>query len=705
MNYKNNSTPPIAIKKPQTTTFHGHSRVDDYAWLRDTSWQEVLKDPSKLDPQIRAYLEAENLYTTQQLADTEDLQALIFQELKAKTPERYNSAAIKNKGFVYGHGFVEGANYPYIARATYEDHKSISEFANRPNDVILDGEVEQVGNSYFTFGATFPDPKNELLLWSYDNKGSEYYSIKVRDMSNNRDKEDLVINAAATAIWDENSAGFYYIELNDQQRPTKLFYHKLGTTQAEDILIYENNTLGLFMHISRSKANGYIFLSIHDHQSNEIRVIDPKDPYKTQLVRAQEGETQYELVDAGDRFYILTNLNEAEDFQIMQTSSLDYDPSNWQPLIEHKAGRLILDISVSKNYLAWKQIENAVEQIIIYNRTTGEQEAINFAEETYSLQFLGFNEYDADVLRFNYSSFRTPSITYDYDITAQTKLVAKEQIIPSAYNPDDYIIKKIMAPAADGELIPISFVYRKDTKLDGSAATLLYGYGSYGINMPAGFKIDIFPLLDRGMVYAIAHIRGSQEKGTNWYKSGKKLSKINTFTDFIAAADCLVDSKISAAGKIVAFGGSAGGLLMGAIANMAPEKFAAIIAAVPFVDALNTILDETLPLTPPEWTEWGNPITDKEVYDYMLSYSPYDNVERKDYPAILAIGGLTDPRVTYWEPAKWVAKLREYKTDDNMLLLKTQMEGGHQGASGRFTRLKEIALFYSFALKAIGYKA
>jgi oligopeptidase B len=420
------------------------------------------------------------------------------------------------------------------------------------------------------------------------------------------------------------------------------------------------------------------------------------------LVKAREPGIQYDLEEGGDVFFILTNSGGAKDFRIMTAPVADPREENWTELVPHEPGRLILSIMGFRDYLVRLERKEGLPRIVVRNRATGDEHVVAFEEEAYSLGLSGSYEYDTDIIRFSYSSMTTPAQVYDYDMRTRERVLLKTQEVPSGHNPDDYVTRRLLAAAPDGELVPVSLLYRKDTPLDGTAPCLLYGYGSYGIAIPASFNTNCLSLVDRGFVYAIAHVRGGKDKGYGWYEDGKRDRKENTFTDFIAAARHLVAQRLTSHDRLVAQGGSAGGMLMGAIANMAPEAFAGIIAEVPFVDVLNTMLDATLPLTPPEWPEWGNPIESEQDYRTIAAYSPYDNVSAQAYPPVLAVAGLTDPRVTYWEPAKWVARLRERKTDDNPVLFRINMDAGHAGASGRFSRLEEIAYGYAFALKVVG---
>ena len=457
------------------------------------------------------------------------------------------------------------------------------------------------------------------------------------------------------------------------------------------------------MDVSGTRANDWIMIGINDHETSEYRLLRANEPFaEPKLVAVRETGLQYDLEEGGDVFFILTNADEAKDFKIMTAPVENPVRANWKELVPHEPGRLILAVLGFSHHMVRLERKDGLPRIVVRDRATGEEHFISFDEEAFSLGLSGSYEYNTEVTRFTYSSMTTPAQVFDYNMRSRERVLLKTQEVPSGHDPDRYVTRRLMAPAADGELVPISLMYHRDTPLDGSAPCLLYGYGSYGITVPAAFNTNCLSLVDRGFVYAIAHVRGGKDKGYGWYDDGKRAKKMNTFTDFIACARHLVAERYTAHDRIVAQGGSAGGMLMGAIANMAPESFGGIVAEVPFVDVLTTMLDASLPLTPPEWPEWGNPIASADDYGTIAAYSPYDNVAALDYPPILALAGLTDPRVTYWEPAKWVARLRERKAGDNPVLFKINMESGHAGASGRFSRLEEIAYIYAYALKVTG---
>ena len=687
---------PIAAKNPVSDTRHGITRTDDYAWLRDDNWQGVFKDPKVLKADIRTHLEAENTYSATLLEPLKPLQTALAAEMRGRIKEDDESVPSPDGPWAYGSSFVTGGEQPRFYRVPRAD-------MNAERTILLDGDKEASGKDYFKIGAANHAHDHSQLLWSYDDQGSEYYTLKIRNADTLIDMDDQIKDTAGGGVFDAAGKGVFYCKMDDNHRPSKLYYHLIGTDQSEDKLIYEEADSGFFMGVGGTDLNDFIVINIHDHQTSEIRLIPANDPLSAPImVQPRETGIEYDFEAGGDEFFILTNADGAEDFKIMQAPIHAPSRSNWRDLVPHQQGRLIIAVAAYARHLVWLERDNGLPRIVIMDRKSGEQHAISFDEEAFSLGLQGAMEYDTDTIRFNYSSMTTPSQLYDYNMATRTRTLLKTQSVPSGHDANDYVTKRVFAKGYDGADVPISLMYHKDTKLDGSAPCLLYGYGSYGITIPASFNTNCLSLATRGFVYAIAHIRGGKDKGQAWYDRGKHLHKTNTFKDFIAAAHHLCDEGFTSKGKVVAQGGSAGGMLMGAIVNMEPELFAGIIAEVPFVDVLNTMLDDTLPLTPPEWPEWGNPITTKADYDMIASYSPYDQVSSLPYPPILAIAGLTDPRVTYWEPAKWVAKIRDHTTSDNPSLFKVNMSAGHGGSSGRFSRLDEVALNYAFALGVTG---
>jgi oligopeptidase B len=690
--------PPHASKKPLTSAHHGVTLTDDYAWLRADNWQDVMRDPSVLDPAIRAHLEAENAYTKATMIETEPLQATLFAEMKGRIKEDDSSVPANDGPWAYGSSFVTGGQYPLLTRRPR---------AGGPETILLDGNAQSKDKAYWQMGAAAHSPDHTYLAYAVDEKGSELFTIRIRDLETGRDLDDAIPDTRSSVVWSADSRTLFYVRLDDNQRPLFVYRHTLGTPVADDVLVYEEKDTGFYVGVGKTQSGDYVLIDIHDHQTSEVFLIDAKAPTSApRLIAPRRFGHEYgveHVTRAGvDSLIITTNSGNAEDFRICSVPITDPSEKNWTEFLPHKPGRLILDVTAFKGHLARLEREDGLPRIVIHRWSDGAEHAIAFPEEAYSLGLSGGYEFDTTMIRFTYSSMTTPAQVFDYDMETRERTLRKTQEVPSGHTPSDYVTRRIYAPAKDGELVPISLLYRRDTKLDGTAPLFLYGYGSYGIAMPASFSTTRFSLVDRGFIFAIAHVRGGKDKGYRWYTGGKMATKLNTFTDFIAAGEHLVAEGFTTTGRIVANGGSAGGMLMGVVANMAPDLFLGIIADVPFVDVLNTMLDDTLPLTPPEWPEWGNPIASKTEFDMIRSYSPYDNVEAKAYPHMFAFAGLTDPRVTYWEPAKWIAKLREKNTSNNLVLLKTNMEGGHGGASGRFDSLKEVAFDYAFAMKIAG---
>mgnify|MGYP000985856678 CR=1 FL=1 len=688
-------TAPIATRRPHSFTTHGITLTDDYAWLKDPNWQEVLRDPSVLDPDIRAYLEAENAYTEALLGHTGDLQRKLVAEMRGRIKEDDSSVPAPDGPFAYFRKFRDGGQHALHCRMPRDGGEV---------QVLLDGDQLAAGHDYFRFGEVRHSLDHALCAWAADTKGSEYFTVRIRSWATGEDSAiDVIEETDGGVVWSADSQAFFYVKLDVNHRPMQVWRHRLGTAQAEDTLVYEEKDTGWFTHIHESSSGRFCVIAGGDHETSELWLIDLADPdAKPRLVAAREEGIQYSLGDRGDQLFILTNADDAIDFKIVLAPLDAPERANWRDLIPHRPGIYVDDFELYAGHLARLERANALPSIVIRDLATNEEHAIAFAESAYSLDSLGGYEFETTNLRIAYSSMTTPSEVYDYDMVTRQRVLRKREEIPSGHDPANYVTTRIMALSHDGAEVPVSILHRKDLPRDGSAPLLLYGYGSYGYEMDAAFSASRLSLVDRGFVYAIAHIRGGADKGWGWYLDGKRDKKTNTFEDFAAAARALIANNYTAPKRIVGHGGSAGGMLMGAVANRHGELFAGLVAEVPFVDVLNTMLDDSLPLTPPEWPEWGNPIESEADFKTILSYSPYDNVAAKDYPAILAMGGLADPRVTYWEPAKWVARLRATMTGGGPVLLRTNMGAGHGGASGRFKRLDEVAIVYAFALWAVG---
>jgi oligopeptidase B len=686
-------TPPRAPRRPLTSIQHGIARVDDYAWLRASNWQAVMRDPEALASDIRAQLEAENAYTSDAMADTEALQQRLFAEMKGRIKEDDSSVPAPDGTFSYYTRFVTGGQHPLFCRVKRDGGEE---------RVLVDGNALAKHHTYFRIANVAHSPDHKLIAYAVDTKGSEFYAVQIIEAETGAIVDDRIVDNNGSFEWASDSRTLLYVWLDDEHRPRKALRHAIGSS-GPDALIYEQPDPGYFLGLGATQDRRLLLLSVHDHETAEVSLIDAENPLSApRLVSPREPEHDYSVEHHGDRLIILTNSDGAEDYRIVEAPVDDPGREHWREIEPHRPGRLILEIVAFKDYLVRLEREDGLPRIVIRRFADGTEHEIAFAEEAYALGISPGFEYDTRTLRFTYSSMTTPAQVFDYDMETRERALRKTQEIPSGHDPANYVTRRVMAPAKDGETVPVSLLYRKGTPLDGTAPLLLYGYGAYGMSIPAAFSTNALSLVDRGFVYAIAHVRGGKDKGYRWYKDGKREKKVNSFTDFIAAGDYLARQGFTSRGRIVAHGGSAGGMLMGAVANMAPDLFLGVIAEVPFVDVLTTMLDASLPLTPPEWPEWGNPIGSAEAYRTIAAYSPYDNVKAQPYPHILALAGLTDPRVTYWEPAKWVAKLRELKTGDRLLLLRTNMDAGHAGASGRFERLKEVALAYAFALKIVG---
>jgi len=688
------ATPPIADKRPFTKTTHGRRLDDPYAWLAASNWRDVLRHPKKLPADIAALVKAENAYCDRVVAPLKALRKTLVAELRGRIKEDDSDVPEADGPYAYYGRFRDGAEHSIYCRTPRD---------GGPETILLDGEALAKGHEFFDLGETAHSPDHTQLAWSVDDAGSELYAILTRSLSDGVDRPDVVTDTDGSIVWSADARAFFYVHIDDNHRTSQVFLHIVGTDPAQDRLIIEEPDGAWFVSLSESRCKRFGIVSIHGHDASECWLIDLNAPQSPpRLVAHRENSLRYEVEPHGDRIFILNNAEGADDFRISVAPLAATGRDNWRDVVAHRPGAIIVGVTVFKNYLVWLTRENSLPTISIRDLTTNDEHLIAFDEEAYALGLDPGLEFDTNCLRFSYSSMTTPEEIWDYDMALRTRVLRKRQEIPSGHDPANYVTRRLFATAPDGETVPITLLHRVDfTPCGDGAPLLLYGYGAYGHALSASFDEDALSLVDRGFVYAIAHVRGGTDKGWRWYEQGKLANKPNSFADYLAVARHLIAQGYTSAGAIVAQGASAGGMLMGAVVNLAPELFAGVIAGVPFVDVLHTMLRDDLPLTPPEWLEWGNPLADAEVYDRIAAYSPYDNVRAQAYPPILIIAGLTDPRVTYWEPLKWVAKLRATMTGGGPTLLHTHMGAGHAGASGRFEALEDTALEFAFALACV----
>ncbi|MBX2991566.1 MAG: S9 family peptidase [Bacteroidetes bacterium] len=677
-NDMNARQPPMAEIKPHTLEKHGSIRTDNYYWLRERD-----------NPQVLEYLNAENRYTDAVMAPAKQLEQKLFEEMKGRIKQTDLSVPYKLDDYFYYTKYESGKEYPIYCRKQGS--------LDAREEVMLDGNEMARGHGFFTIGSTAVSSEQDVLAFTLDTVGRRFYTIRFRNLRTGELLPDEIRSSTANIAWaNDNKTLFYTKQDPATLRAHRVYRHRLGTDASQDTLVYEEEDSTFSCSVFRTKSKQYIMIASRQTLSTEYRYCDANTPDgQFRIIMSRMDNHEYSVEHFESNFYIRTNYK-AKNFRLMRTPVLDTRMLSWRDVIIHRRGTLLEGFAIFKDFLVVIERKNGLRQIRVLPWSGGEH-YIQFDETVYAVS-VGINpDFETHLLRYNYQSLVTPNSVVEYDMARRTRTVLKQDEVLGGYNPDRYQTERVFAKAPDGLLVPISLVYRKGMRRNADNPLLLYGYGSYGISTEATFASNRLSLLDRGFIYAIAHVRGGQELGREWYEDGKMLKKKNTFTDFIACAEFLIQERYTTPRKLFAQGGSAGGLLMGAVMNMAPNFFKGIVATVPFVDVVTTMLDETIPLTTSEYDEWGNP-NEKEYYDYMLSYSPYDNVEPKNYPNLLVMTGLHDSQVQYWEPAKWVAKLRALKTDDNLLLLKTNMEAGHGGSSGRFRRLRETALQYAFML-------
>jgi len=674
--------PPKAAIRPHAMTLHGHTRIDNYYWLNERE-----------NPEVLAYLEAENQYADACLKHTEPLQEQLFKEITGRIKQDDNSVPIKIRDYYHYTRFEEGKEYPIYCR---KKHSLEAE-----EEVVLDGNALAEGHAFFDIGEVSLSEDDRLLAYSVDTVSRRIYTVYVKDLTTGELVGEPVTGTSGNVVWASDNQTLFYGVKDETLRPCKIMRHRLGTNPKDDVTVFEETDETFVTYISKTKSRKYLIINSESTLSSECRVLESDHPQgEFRVFQERQPDMLYGIDHYGEHFYIQTNADGAKNYKIMRTPVGLTEKQNWEEIVAPREQVMIEGFTIFSRFFVIEEREGGLVKIRVKTWDGATDYYIDFGEPAYTASVGANPDFDAVTVRYAYTSMTTPSSVFEWDMERCTKTLLKQQEIVGGYNPNDYVTERLMAPSHDGVLVPISIVYKRGLSKNGQNPLVLYGYGSYGSSMDAYFSLARLSLLDRGFVWAIAHIRGGEEMGRQWYEDGKMLHKKNTFLDFIACAEHLINEGYTSPQKMFAMGGSAGGLLVGAVVNMRPDLWKGVIAQVPFVDVVTTMLDESIPLTTGEYDEWGNP-NEKEYYDYILSYSPYDNVEAKDYPAMLITTGLHDSQVQYWEPAKWAAKLRALKTDYNPLYLKTEMDYGHGGASGRFEGYKEVALEYAFMLDVL----
>ncbi len=678
---------PVAEVSPKELEIHGDKRVDDYYWLNERE-----------NPKVVSYLEAENAYLEKVMAHTERFQQELFDEMVGRIKQDDESVPYRYDDYYYYTRYVEGGEYPLYCR------KNGSLDANE--EIMLDVNKMAEGHEFYSVRGVDVSSGQDIAAYAVDTIGRRKYTIHFRNLASGEDLPDVITDVTGNMDWAEDNQTLFYARQDPETlRSYQIWRHTLGTEPSEDVLVYEENDEEFSVGVLKTKSRKFLMIRSTQTLSSEYRFLNSTDPSgEFRLILKREDDHEYNVDHFGDHFYIKTNW-QAKNFRLMKAPvSRPGDKNGWVGVIPHRDDVLLENFEIFRDHLVLAERKDGLIRLRVRPWSGDGEHYIDFAEPAY-LAYVGINpSFDTSVLRYNYTSMTTPSTVFDYDMKSREKTLKKQDEILGGFDQENYVTERLWAPARDGKRVPISLVHRKGFRKDGSRPLLLYGYGSYGYTIDASFRPDRLSLIDRGFTFAIAHIRGSETLGRAWYEDGKLLHKKNTFTDFIDAAEYLVAEKYADPEQVFAYGGSAGGLLMGTVANMQPDLWKGVVAAVPFVDVVTTMLDDSIPLTTGEYDEWGNP-NEKEYYDYMLSYSPYDNIEAKGYPNLLVTTGLHDSQVQYWEPAKWVAKLRAMKTDRNRLLLHTEMEAGHGGTTGRFKRYKTTALIYGFVLDLAGIRS
>jgi len=687
---------PVAPKDAKVLNEHGVERTDDYYWMRLTDEQKKAEQPDEKTAKVLKYLNEENSYRKDMMSHLENYQDKLYNEIIGRIKQTDMSVPYKDNGYFYKTKYTEGKEYPIFVRQK-ENLKNAEEVLLNVNDLAAD-------YSYYQIGGRSVSPDNKLMIYGQDTLSRRIYTLQVKDLESGTLLKDKIEGTSGGGVWANDNKTFFYTKKDPKTlRSFQIYRHSLGTPQSQDVLIYEETDDTFYSFVYKSKSDQYIIIGSNHTLTTEYRYLNADNPtgdFTLFEPRDMKGELEYYVSHYGDHWYIRTN-EDAPNFKMMKTDLGKTGKAHWTEIIAHRSDIFLEDFELFKDFYVLTERINGINELRIKTWDDREDYHIKMQEEAHLAYATTNMDFDTDILRFGYQSMKTPGSLFDYNMKTKEQVLLKQSEVVGDFSSDNYKSDRIYTTARDGVKVPVSIVYHKDTKIDGNAPCLLYAYGSYGSSMDPYFSSVRLSLLDRGFVYAIAHIRGGQELGKQWYEDGKKLKKKNTFYDFIDCGKDLIAKGYADEERLFAMGGSAGGLLMGAVTNMEPGMWKGVVAAVPFVDVVTTMLDETIPLTTFEFDEWGNP-KDKEYFDYMLSYSPYDNVEKKDYPALLVTTGLFDSQVQYWEPAKWVAKMRDYKTDSNPLLMYCNMDTGHGGASGRFEKHKESAMEYAFLLDLAG---
>lgn len=731
--------PPVADRLAYQRQLHGLSWTDYYHWMRAENWQECVDDPSLLPEPIKNYLTAENHWFEHVMSDTSDLQAALVKEMRSRIQDVDQSLPDEYRQWCYVERYEEGDEYARYYRysrdgvdayagenlrvsasegtsasagasssssagagagASASASVSVSDDTSVDNQqLLINFNDEAAEHEYFDTGLCVESPDHAYLAWSADTQGSERYTLRLRNLISGKD-EDMIENT-----YDADWAGshfIFYTKTDDEYRPNRVYRHRLGTEASDDVLVYEEKDPRFFCSVWTCSSEQYVFIGADMNDQSEVWYIPMSDiTAMPSLIEARAEGVEYTVEHQGDQFLILTNADEAKDFKMVTAPCASPDRTHWRDWLPHRPGIMLLDLYACKNWVMWMEREEALPRICFchINESADACRRLDFDQEAYALSLEPLAEFDQESFRFSVESPSVPARTYRFDMPTGKRTLLKEDIIPSGHDANDYCVRRLSANALDDETIPVTLLYHKDTALDGTAPCLLTAYGAYGSSEPASFSSTRLSLVNRGFVFAIAHVRGGQEKGRAWYEAARGVHKHNTFDDVVCVAHHLIEQRFTGRERIVLHGASAGGLMVGAVLNRTEDLWAGAIADVPFVDALNTLIDESLPLTPGEWSQWGNPLSNKASFDVIKNYSPYDNVQPRPYPAMMVTAGISDPRVTYWEPAKWVAQHRNQRDDENLLILKTHMTTGHFGASGRYASLEDEALAQAFALK------